>query len=91
MAVTHQEERNRFTLERGGQEALLQYIPRDGRILHFTRTWVPPSLRGRGIGARLVKAGLAHARREGWRVSTSCWFVDEYLDRNPEYQDLRTV
>lgn len=61
----------------------------DDRTLHLIRTFVPPHLRGRGIGARLVKAALDHARAEGLRVTTSCWFVDAFLDRNPEYAELR--
>jgi hypothetical protein len=89
MDIRHDEEAGRFSLERDGVEAVLDYRLRDEeRIIHFLRTWVPPHLRGRGYGAILVKAGLEHAAREGLRVTTSCWFVDAYLERNPEYQGL---
>lgn len=88
MAILHDPRRRRFVLERDGLQGVLDYRPREGRILHVTRTWLPPGLRGRGHGARLVRAALEHARAEGWRVTTSCWFVEEYLERTPRYQDL---
>ena len=89
MEIEHDEANRRFVLERDGETAVLNYRFEDEGTLHLLRTWVPPRFRGRGDGARLVKAGLDHAREKGYRVTTSCWFVDEFLDRSPEYQDLR--
>ena len=88
-AVEHEPQRQRFVLHREGEEAVLDYrIHDEGRVLHLVRTWVPPRFRGGGLGAMLVKAGLEHARREGYRVTTSCWFVEEYVDAFPEYREL---
>ena len=89
MDIQHDEEGFRFFLTREGQEAVLRYRMEGDSTIHFTSTWVPPSFRGGGYGAWLVKAGLDHARERGYRVTTSCWFVDEFLDRTPEYADLR--
>ena len=88
MPIRHDEDRDRFVLEKEGREAVLSYTMRGADHIHFISTWVPPQDRGQGDGARLVKAGLEHARKEGWAVSTSCWFVDEFVDRYPEYREL---
>jgi len=89
MDIEHDRPAQRFVLTREGEHAVLIYqLVGDRKVIHFVRTWVPPRFRGRGYGAWLVKEGLEHARREGYRVTTSCWFVDEFLERRPEYQDL---
>ena len=88
MTIRHDPDGARFVLARDGREAVLRYRMRGEDHIHFITTWVPPQDRGAGDGARLVKAGLDHAREHGMTVSTSCWFVDEFVDRNPGYAAL---
>jgi len=90
MDVTHDVENDRFQIDHGAERSFVEYRERGepGRI-HFVRTWVDPAHRGKGVGARLVRTALEHARREGLEVTSSCWFVDRFLDRNPEYGALR--
>ncbi len=88
MTVTHHPEEERFTLEVEGHTAVLEYR-RHGDTLVFTHTGVPKAIGGRGIGSQLARAGLEYARRENCRVRALCWFVAGYLERHPEYQDLR--
>jgi hypothetical protein len=40
------------------------------------------------MGARLVLGALDDARAKGRRVLPYCWYVAEFIDANPEYQDL---
>ena len=88
MQVIHHPEEQRFTLEVEGHTAVLEYTRR-GDTLVFTHTGVPPAIGGRGIGSQLARAGLEYARQQGCRVRALCWFVNGYLERHPEYQDLR--
>ena len=86
--VLHDAARQQFTLSCDSDTATLQYnVVRPG-LVDFRSTWVPPSHRGRGSGARLVRHALDWARAEGYRVIPSCWFVAEFLTRQPEYRDL---
>lgn len=51
----------RYGLVVGGVTAFAEYELAGDRIV-FPHTVVPPALEGRGVGTRLVKAGLADAR-----------------------------
>ena len=44
--------------------------------------------RGRGLGAELVKGTLDDIRRSGRAVVPQCWYVAEFIDEHPDYQDL---
>jgi predicted GNAT family acetyltransferase len=85
--VIHDAESQQFKIIVNAQTAVLDYR-QDGGILLFTHTGVPPALEGQGIGSRLAQAGLDYARTNGLKVQSLCWFVDGYLKRHPEYQDL---
>ena len=85
--VTHDERRRRFELEEDGATGFLTYVLRDGTIV-FTHTIVPPELEGRGIGSRIVAAGLEHARAQGLKVVPQCSFVRNYIERHREHSDL---
>lgn len=80
-AVRHQPEQHRFVLEADGQQALLEYRMLAVDVIDFVHTWTPAALRGRGIAAQLVAAGVAHARERGWRVVGSCSYVAAWLAR----------
>ncbi len=85
--VIHDMEARRFKIVVDSHTAVLDYR-KDGSTILFLHTGVPPALEGQGIGSKLVKAGLDYARTNGLKVQTLCWFVDGYLKRHPEYQDL---
>jgi len=86
-AVVHNTDKNRFELNQDGHTAVLDYMLA-GSTITFTHTGVPPAIEGRGLGSKLVKAGLEYARSQELKVRTTCWFVGKYLRRHPEYQDL---
>jgi predicted GNAT family acetyltransferase len=60
-----------------------------GKTIIFTHTGVPPALEGHGLGSRLVQAGLEYARANHLKVRSTCWFVSGFLERHPEYEDLK--
>jgi hypothetical protein len=85
--VRHDPLAMRFALELEGHLAVLDYQLADGKIV-FTHTHVPDELGGRGIGSRLARAGLEHARAQGLRVLPLCSFIAGYIQKHPEYQAL---
>lgn len=44
---------------------------------------------GRGYGSQLAKYVLDDARERGLKVIPSCPFLDRYITKHPEYEDLR--
>jgi predicted GNAT family acetyltransferase len=52
-------------------------------------TVVPPSARGKGIGAILIKHVLDHARQHNLKIIVYCPFVEKYIKEHPEYEDLK--
>ncbi|MFY0663203.1 MAG: N-acetyltransferase [Natronospirillum sp.] len=77
---THESEQQRFVIRTEAGDAVLEY-QRTGEAVDFVRTFVPDSLRGRGLAEQLVRAGLAWARAEQLTMTASCWYVDKWLQR----------
>lgn len=88
IAVTHDPEHGTFTARIEGHEAYLQYLPAGEGVLDYASTFVPETLRSRGIASAIVRQALDHARAQGLRVIPSCWFVRDFLVKHPEYSDL---
>jgi predicted GNAT family acetyltransferase len=89
MTVEHDSATQQFTIRLDDGVGYLKYRRmRDGAI-DMQTTWVPPSARGRGVGAMLVEAAMRYAQAEGAKVVPSCWYVDEWIDLHPEYRTLR--
>ena len=62
-----------------------------GGVMHLNHTGVPSPLEGRGLAAALVRAAFDHARASQLRVRPLCSYVQTYLRRHPEAQDLLEV
>jgi uncharacterized protein len=86
--VRNNTELHRFELDVEGGMAVAYYRAAPGHIT-ITHTEVPTELRGRGIGSVLVRGALDLARAQGLKVVSRCPFVSAYLDKHPEYNDLR--
>lgn len=78
--IEHQPQQQRFCVGIANEEAVLTY-QLSGKQLHFTQTYVPDNLRGQGIAEKLVRTGLHWASEQGYDVTTSCWYVDKFLDQ----------
>ena len=85
--VINNTDRNRFEMETPAGLAVADYRLSPGTMTIF-HTEVPLSLRGRGYGPRLVRGALLQARGLGVEVVPQCWFVREFVERNPEFADL---
>lgn len=85
--VVRNEAETRFEARVGGGLAFLTYDENDGK-LYLLHTEVPPEAEGHGIGSKLVKTALDHARGQGLKVAPFCPFAKAYVQRHKEYQDL---
>lgn len=86
--VIHDQQTQRFFLDLEGHTAELQYR-RSGQTLDFYRTFVPESLRGKGLAEQLCKAAFEYAKAGNFKVIPSCSYVSStYLKRHPQYAAL---
>jgi predicted GNAT family acetyltransferase len=88
MQVTDNPAHHRFELALDGHVAFTSYR-RDGDVLVVYHTEVPREFEGRGIGSALVKGVLESARAQKLKVRPLCSFVAAYMERHPDYADLR--
>lgn len=86
--IKHHAQDQEFTMEEPTGSAELAYSVPAAGIIDFTHTFVDEALRGKGVGEELAKAGLAYARQHHLKVRTSCSFMRQFVERNPEYQPL---
>jgi predicted GNAT family acetyltransferase len=85
--VLHNVRASRFEVAVGKTVAVLEYQV-EGQQVIFTHTEVPEQFEGQGIASQMARTALAHAREKGYKVVPACEFMQVYLDRHPEYQDL---
>jgi len=79
--------RRRLEIEFEGAVSYADYVLGEGTIT-FTHTLVPEPQRGRGIGTRLVQAGLAAAQAQHRGVIPQCSMFAHYMRRRPETHPL---
>ncbi len=60
----------------------------DGDVVVVPHTEVIPDRRGHGLGAEMVRGVLDDLRARGALVRPRCWYVAEFIDEHPQYQDL---
>lgn len=91
VTITHQDQgaRGEYHARVEGADAIgrLTYLRR-GNVLVADHTLVPQEIGGRGIAAELVKALVADARANGWKIQPQCSYVVAMFKRHPEWADL---
>jgi predicted GNAT family acetyltransferase len=70
-----------------GEKGYLVYRYHNNDLV-LMHTFVPESLRGKGIAARLAKFALEFAKQKNIKVVVYCPFVAAYLKKHPEYNYL---
>lgn len=88
MDVTHDATRQQFGVVVDGHACELDYRLHDG-VMTITHTGVPQAVGGRGIAGAMTRFALEHARAKGWKVVPACSYAITYMQRHPEFDDLR--
>jgi uncharacterized protein len=65
----------------------VQYNVRGGRLI-LVHTEVDSSRQLKGLATTLVRGALDDVRRRGLHVVPVCPFVERFIERHPEYDDL---
>ncbi|MEX2293329.1 MAG: GNAT family N-acetyltransferase [Acidimicrobiales bacterium] len=86
--VRHDKERSRYELLLDGEVIGVAEYYLNGDDLVFPHTEIGFAHRGQGLGAVLVRSAMDDVRATGRLVVPICWYVRDFLDANPDYQDL---
>jgi uncharacterized protein len=55
----------------------------------FTHTEVDDAFEGQGVGSTLARGALDDVRARGLRMRPKCPFIRKFVEKHPEYADLR--
>jgi predicted GNAT family acetyltransferase len=88
MDIAHDPAGHVFQTTVDGQRCVLEYSI-GGKVVTITHTRVPQPVEGRGIASALMTAAMHAARSEGWKVIPACSYASAWMDRHPDYADLR--
>ena len=90
LTLDHDETGHRYRLLRDGTEVShADYRVTDGgATLVFHHTLTHPAEREQGFAGELVGRALDDVRSAGRKVVPTCWFVAEFIESHPAYQDL---
>jgi predicted GNAT family acetyltransferase len=78
----------RWVASLDGHAAEMTYSRASASLIIIDHTEVPDALRGRGVGAVLVRRAVEDARREGFRILPLCPFAKSQFERHPEWRDV---
>ena len=85
--VIHDKKGERFVAEVEGYEAFASYSLHDD-IMKIYSTYTPVNLRGRGIAGTIVENVFNYARENNLKIEPACSYVQTFLSRNKEFNDL---
>lgn len=85
--IVNNEKRSRFESEIDGQIAHVDYRFDKGDII-LLHTFVPESLRGKGIASDLAKFVLEYVKEHQLKAVVYCPAIAKYLKQHPEYEVL---
>lgn len=82
------QEKKRFELEVEGYVVFVEYILSNDNVMFLTHTEVPKELGGRGIGSIIVEKILYYIKDHNYKLVPICPFVDKFLVKSPEWQNI---
>lgn len=88
MFVQHQPDQHRFVIRLPEGHALVDYRLAEPKIMEMYHTFVPSTVRGRGIASKLVTGALEYARSNGFKIIPACWYVAAFVESHPEFNDV---
>ena len=90
MKVENDIANHRFLVRLPEGEGELIYSQLAPDTLELVHTEVDPKLRGRGVAEAIADAAFEHARAHGMRIVPTCPYVQRWLEKHPEQNDLVT-
>jgi len=85
--LTINEALHRLEMEAQGVVAFIDF-KLSGDHLFLIHTEVPAELEGKGAGTAIVQKALHYAKDHHYKIIPLCKFVQRYLSKHPEWNDI---
>jgi predicted GNAT family acetyltransferase len=84
-------ERHRYELDIDGKKAAeIVYRMHGAGTIEFEHTEVKPEFEGQGLASKIAAFAFADARKRSLKVICTCPYLQNWLKKHPEYQDIVT-
>lgn len=78
----------RYAAVLDGSEAEMTYTKLGPSLISIDHTFVPDTMRGKGVAQALAKNAVLDARRSGWKIISRCSFMHAQAMRHPDWSDV---
>ena len=78
----------RWVTHTDADAAEMTYSRASAKLIIIDHTYVPATLRGRGVGEALAMRAVADARREGFKIIPLCPFAKSQFERHRDWGDV---
>ncbi len=87
--ITIKENESQFYVGDSAEEPLAQIMfEREDGLIKLTHTDVSNTLKGQGVGQKLVAYAVDYARRNQVKIIPICPFTVNQFEKNPQYNDV---
>ena len=87
--ISNRQERHQYELDIDGKlAAWIHYRMRGEDTIELVHTEVKPGHEGQGLASKIASFAFDDARSRGLKVIPTCTYLQNFLQRRPEYQDL---
>lgn len=87
LEVVHEKEEDRFVMDIEGQQAVVDYRTRDGK-LWLVHSEVPLNLRAQGLGKILVEKTFEKLTEEGYEAVAVCPFIRKVARESDHWREI---
>jgi predicted GNAT family acetyltransferase len=86
--LVHDQEQQQYTLHLdNGQEAYVSYVL-ESKMMKLTYSYVPPELRGGGVGKELVEKTFEMLTEEGYEAEATCSYIRAVAHRHTKWSTI---
>ncbi len=78
----------RYFVVINGDEAEMTYTKLGPALISIDHTFVPDSMRGKGVAQALASNAVEDARKTGWKIVPRCSFMQAQVKRHADWSDV---
>lgn len=78
----------RYFVAIDGDEAEMTYTKLGPALISIDHTFVPDSMRGKGVAQALALNAVEDARETGWKIIPRCSFMQAQVKRHTDWADV---